>query len=67
MPLFTYRCPNTGYLIQGFSAEDVAEDTRTYELVRCSLCNRMHRVNPATGAVLGYIEEKVASYQGPKV
>ncbi len=42
MPLFLYRCPNTGLRVQGFSADDVAVDTHTYE-----------PVNPATGVVLG--------------
>jgi hypothetical protein len=53
MPLFIYRCPTTGYRVQGFSAEDVSIDTRTYEPVVCAMCKRTHLVNPATGAVLG--------------
>ncbi len=60
MPLFNYRCPKTGQLVQAFSAEDVSEDTRTYELVRCALCRQFHRVNPATGAVLQHDEQKAA-------
>jgi hypothetical protein len=50
MPLFTYRCPKTGQFVQAFSAEDVSEDTYTYEFIRCALCRQIHRVNPATGA-----------------
>ncbi len=61
MPLFTYRCPKTGRLAQAFSAEDVSEDTRTYELVRCALCQQFHQVNPATGAVLGEDDRRAAS------
>jgi hypothetical protein len=53
MPLFVYRCPTTGYRVQGFSAEDVSVNTHTYEPVACPLCKRTHQVNPATGAVLG--------------
>ena len=53
MPLFIYRCPNTGRLVQGFSAEDVSVDKRTYEPVQCAACRRFHAVNPATGKVLG--------------
>ena len=53
MPLFIYRCPITGYRVQGFSAEDISEDTHTYEPVFCVICKRFHVVNPATGAVLG--------------
>ena len=33
MPLFMYRCPKTGYRVQGFSAEDTSEDHHTYEPV----------------------------------
>jgi len=52
MPLFVYRCPNTGYLVQGFCAEEVSVDIHTYEPVLCTACNRHHSVNPATSAVL---------------
>ncbi len=53
MPLFMYRCPNTGDLVQGFSVEDVSVDTHTYEPVLCPSCKQYHSVNPATSAVLG--------------
>ena len=33
MPPFLYRCPNTGYRVQGFVAEDVSEDPERYEVV----------------------------------
>ncbi len=52
MPLFMYRCPNTGYRVQGFSAEDIAEDQKNYEHVTCPVCRQVHLVNPATGVVL---------------
>ena len=61
MLLFTYRCPKTRQLVQAFSAEDVSEDTHTYEFVRCALCQQIHRVNPATDAVLGGIEQQAKS------
>jgi hypothetical protein len=61
MPLFIYRCPNTGHLVQGFSAEDVSEDARTYESVVCTMCRQTHLVNPATGAVLGGDDEDATS------
>src|SRR5262249_37054070 len=44
MPLFVYRCPTTGYRVQGFSAEDVSVNTHTYEPVACPLCKRTHQV-----------------------
>jgi hypothetical protein len=60
MPLFVYRCPTTGYRVQGFSAEDVSMNTHTYEPVVCPMCKRTHHVNPATGTVLG--EEQTGSH-----
>ena len=33
LPLFMYRCPNTGYRVQGFVAEDTSEDGHVYEPV----------------------------------
>ena len=53
MPLFMYRCPQTGYRVQGFSAEDISEDQHIYEPVTCPVCRQVHLVNPATGTVLG--------------
>jgi hypothetical protein len=53
MPLFLYRCPRTGYLVQGFSAEDVAEDQHVYEPVTRLACRQIHHVNPTTGATIG--------------
>jgi hypothetical protein len=61
MPLFTYRCPKTGQFGQAFSAEDLSENTNTYELVRCPLCQQIHRVNPTTGAVLAEQQGKSRS------
>ena len=53
MPLFMYRCPQTGYRVQGFSAEDTSEDQHIYEPVTCPVCRKFHHVNPATGTLLG--------------
>ena len=58
MPPFLYRCPNTGYRVQGFVAEDVSrEKSERYETVTCIACQRVHLVNPASGKVLGAEEE----------
>jgi len=59
MPLFIYRCPNSGYRVQGFSADDIAEDRHIYEPVTCAVCHQTHHVNPTTGAVLGEKAEKI--------
>ncbi len=60
MPLFLYRCPKTGHRVQGFSADDVSKDAHIYEPVVCTVCKRIHHVNPATGAVLAVSEEQLA-------
>jgi hypothetical protein len=53
MPLFIYRCLSTGQRVQGFVAEDTAEDHHVYEPVTCPVCRQIHHVNPTTGVVLG--------------
>jgi hypothetical protein len=53
MPLFIYRCPNSGYRVQGFVPEDISEDDHVYEPVTCPVCHQIHHVNPHTGVVLG--------------
>ena len=50
---FLYRCPNTGQLVQGWSAEDVQNSEDSYESVTCLACSRLHFVNRTTGRVLG--------------
>jgi len=53
MPPFLYRCPTTGYRVQGFVAEEIPVDSDTYEALTCMACQRIHLVNPATDKVLG--------------
>jgi hypothetical protein len=54
MPVFLYRCPNTGLNVQGWSAEEPAEQAHpTYEPLTCTACTRVHLVDPKTGRVLG--------------
>ena len=51
---FIYRCPTTGFNVQGLFADAVAADnTETYESVSCPVCTRVHLVNRATGRTLG--------------
>jgi hypothetical protein len=66
MPLFTYRRPKTGQLGQAFSAEDLSENINTYEFICCALYQQIHRVNPATGAVLGGNEQQAKSRSGSR-
>ena len=65
MPLFIYRCPQTGHRVQGFVAEDVAEDNHVYEPVTCLACRQIHHVNPTTGAVIGEKLEQARTSQPP--
>jgi hypothetical protein len=54
MPAFIYRCPNTGYRIQGFVADNgTKRGANTFEAIECVLCKRVHLVNPETGDVAG--------------
>lgn len=53
MPAFIYRSPNTGYRVQGYTPDEIAEESNAYESVLCTLCQRVHLVDPATGQVAG--------------
>jgi hypothetical protein len=58
VPTFLFRCPNTGYRVQGFVAEeDFSDDAEDYQAVTCLACKRTHHVNPMTGSVLGANDE----------
>ena len=52
-PTFLYRCPNTGYRVQGFVADETSDDPESYEAITCIVCQRVHLVNPTTGKVVG--------------
>jgi hypothetical protein len=67
MPLFIYRCPQTGHRVQGFASEDVAEDHHVYEPVTCLACRQIHHVNPTTGAVLGEKAKLTVAKRAPTV
>jgi hypothetical protein len=53
MSAFVFRCPNTGLQVQGHTANEAAEDNETYDGILCAVCQRIHLVNPASGAVAG--------------
>jgi hypothetical protein len=53
MAPFLYRCPNTGFHVQGWSADEEPENGGRFEIVTCLACGRPHLVNPKTGRVLG--------------
>ena len=56
MPTFLYRCPNTGFRVQGYAPEKTSDDD-VYEVMTCTMCKRVHLVSPTTGKVLGEDEE----------
>lgn len=53
MVAFLYRCPATGYDVQGYVADDASEDEVDFHPMICPACTRTHLVNPKTGKVLG--------------
>ena len=54
MASFIYRCPNTGYQVQGWAPDNGAKNGHeSYEGVTCLACRQVHYVNPETGRMLG--------------
>jgi hypothetical protein len=51
MPPFIYRCPNTGYRVQGWAPDDDKSEGAddVFEGVTCLMCGLVHFVNPKTG------------------
>ena len=57
-----YRCPNTGFRVQGYTADETTpRDRDAYEPVTCLACRQVHLVNPKTGEVLGVPPNGVAA------
>jgi len=53
MATVIYRCPNTGFRVQGYTADEtVRGDEDSYRAVSCLACKLIHLVNPKTGKVL---------------
>jgi len=58
MPPFLYRCPYTGLNVQGWVADDPTErEDDAYEAIPCTICTRVHLINPKIGKVLGADED----------
>ena len=45
--------PNTGQLVQGWSADEIPAEEDSYESVTCLACRQLHFVKRTTGRVLG--------------
>jgi hypothetical protein len=43
--------------LQGWSADEVADDDDTYQSFQCTACTRVHLVNLKTGKLLGGEED----------
>ena len=54
MAAFTFTCPSTRLIVEGWIADDPTGDkSDTYECVICTACMCAHWVNPETRKVLG--------------
>jgi hypothetical protein len=48
---FTFRCPNTGYIVQGLS-ENLHTEPKMYEAVECAACKGNHLIDLESGEVV---------------
>jgi hypothetical protein len=55
MAPFIFRCPNTGFRVQGLAPDDDESERAgdVYEAITCLACGRLHLVNPKTGKRVG--------------
>jgi hypothetical protein len=56
MPPFIFRCPNTGFRVQGFAADNDESERAGDDIfvgVTCLACGSAHLVNPKTGKTAG--------------
>jgi len=49
-------CPITGLNVQGFVADDPADD-HSFEPVTCNACTRVHLVNPKAGKLISEYDD----------
>jgi hypothetical protein len=58
MAPFIYRCPNTGFRVQGWASDNESEMAGdVYEAITCLACGRQHLVDPKTGKMAGESSE----------
>jgi hypothetical protein len=53
MVTVVYHCPNTGYRVVGYPAEEKPADPDGYSPVTCLACKLVHLVKLKSGEVLG--------------
>jgi hypothetical protein len=63
MQTFVFRCPSTGYNVQG-SFEESNSPLPTYVGQHCLACRRLHIVDPRNGRLLA--ERQPASASPPR-
>jgi len=60
MPPFVFRCPNTGFHVQGLTPDDDESEGAGNDVfvgVTCLACGSMHLINPKTGKTAGESSE----------
>ena len=68
MAAFTFSCPSTRVIVEGWIADDPTGDkSDTYECVICTACMCAHWVNPETRKVLGADMKPVKAAELPTV
>jgi hypothetical protein len=52
---FIFRCPRTGYNVQGYDDDDETEmtDGKRYRMFECLACRGFHLIDPDTGKLMG--------------
>jgi hypothetical protein len=59
MATVLYRCPNTGFRVQGYTADETTRsDHENYERITCLACKLVHLVNLKSGEVLNQIGDR---------
>jgi hypothetical protein len=55
MAPFIYRCPNTGFRVQGFAPDNEESEGAddVFLGVTCLMCGSVHLINPKTGKTAG--------------
>jgi len=59
--LFTCRCPNTGYYVQGSASTKTSDGA--CETVACIICGGVHLIDLATGKMLGEEKNRTLQFQ----
>ena len=62
MPTFVFRCPATGYKVQGFIAEEIADHKgEAFVPVDCNICSKWHLMSTKTGRILGGDKDRLTT------